>query len=67
MLSTVVRLTTEDPTVFAKCPVCTVRQPDGRTPKYYGSSYTARKWKKGPQCENCEAPMVEVFSIPVEE
>lgn len=67
MLSSVIRLTTEDPTVFAKCPVCCKRGTDGRATKYYASSYPVRKWKKGPLCENCESPMVEVYSIDTEE
>lgn len=62
-----VMLSAEDPTIFAKCPVCTK---SGRgvkvTGNYYGKAFTARRWKRNPECENCGTPLVKMFEVEVE-
>jgi hypothetical protein len=71
------RLTDEDPSIFAKCPRCDKRGMGtvyGRqvgmtfnaTLSYYGKAFNVRQWRRGPVCENCGTGLVEVRRITLE-
>ena len=58
-------LNEDDPTIFAKCPVCTKRGNGRSVLRYFASSYSIRRWRRNPECENCGTRMVEVYRIEV--
>jgi hypothetical protein len=58
-------LNEDDPTIFAKCPRCTKRGNGRSVMSYYAASYSIRRWRRNPQCENCETPMQEIYRIEV--
>jgi hypothetical protein len=56
-----------DPTVFARCSgKCTRRGRGAEAGSYFGKAFTAKKFDRGPLCENCSAPMVELFRLRVD-
>ena len=56
-----------DPTVFAKCSGrCNKAGLGSKAGHYMGKAYTARKFARQPNCENCKAPMVELFRVKVD-
>ena len=60
------RLTDEDPSIFAKCPRCDSRR--GRGEKFgffYGKAFSVRQWRRQPTCENCGAVLVEMKRLPL--
>ena len=63
MANPVTSLSSEDPTIFAKCPVCCKMGLGVKVGQYYSKAFTERRWKKGPVCENCNTPLVAVFTI----
>lgn len=74
MLTRTPTLTREDPTVFARCSGRCGRKGKGTilgtrpgASSYYGRAFTTRKWAKGPVCENCKSPMVEVHRVAVDD
>lgn len=67
-------LTREDPTVFARCAGRCSRRGKGTilgsrpgATSYYGRAYTARKWLRNPECDNCGSAMVEVHRVEVDD
>lgn len=44
---------------------CTKKGRGARVDSYYGKAFSAKKFARGPICDNCKAPMVEVVRIPV--
>jgi hypothetical protein len=64
-----IRLNPSDPTVFAECPKC--KSPGHRNGKrfehYFGKAYTVSQWRRTPVCDNCETPMVAIYSIDTED
>ena len=59
----VIALNSEDPTIFAKCPNCCKSGRGVKVGNYFSKAYTERRWKKGQVCENCETPLVVVFTV----
>lgn len=57
----------EDSTIFAECPVCCRRGKGVPVGDIYAKAYTPRRWKRGPECENCSTLMVKLFEIEVDE
>lgn len=59
-----VTLEFDDPTIFAKCGgKCCAHQNGKKVGNYFGKAYTPRRWKRGPVCDNCQAPMVLLYEI----
>jgi hypothetical protein len=59
-----VTLDYDDPTIFAKCSgQCCRSYPGKKVGTYFGKAYTPRRWKRGPKCDNCSAPMVLLYEV----
>lgn len=59
-----VKLEFDDPTVFAQCGgACNRHHPGKKVGNYFAKAYTDRKWKHGPVCDNCGAPMKLLYEI----
>lgn len=58
-----IKLTHEDPTVFAKCPNCGRTGKGVKAGRYYGRAFTVHRWKRRPKCENCKAVLVKLFEV----
>lgn len=57
----------ESETVSAICSGRCSRKGKGvRVNDYFGKAFTARKFSRGVQCDNCKAPMVEVARVSTE-
>jgi hypothetical protein len=61
-----VRLTDEDPSIFAKCLRCDRRGRGVSVGSYYGKAFNIRQWRRQPLCENCKTVLVEVRRIELE-
>jgi hypothetical protein len=60
------RLTDEDPSIFAKCPRCDSRGRGVKFGNYYGKAFSVRQWRREPTCENCGDALVEISRIKLE-
>jgi hypothetical protein len=59
-----IKLEYDDPTVFAKCSGdCSRHYPGKNVDDYFAKAYTDRKWKRGPVCDNCNAPMKFLYEV----
>jgi len=57
----------DDPTIFAICSgKCCQHRPGAKVGNYFGKAFTPRKWKRGPVCDNCGAPMRMLYEVPRE-
>jgi hypothetical protein len=57
----------DDPTIFAICSGrCSRHGPGQKVGNYFGKAYTPRRWKRGPICDNCKAPMRMLYEVPRE-
>ena len=62
-METKVNLGPEDPTIFAKCPVCNKTGKGVKIGDIFGKAYTPRRWKRDPECENCGGKLIKVFEV----
>lgn len=58
-----IRLSPEDPTIFAKCPRCSAMGRGTKAGSQFYRAYTIRRWVRKPKCENCNTPMVKLYEV----
>lgn len=58
-----IRLSFDDPRVWARCEPCATRRDKRGQTMYFGKAYAERKWKKGQTCDNCGGPMTEIYRL----
>ena len=63
MTNPVTSLSSEDPTIFASCPNCNKKGNGVKVGQYYSKAFTERRWKKGQNCENCNTPLVVLYTV----
>jgi hypothetical protein len=62
-----IRLTANDPTIFACCPHCNVRGLGVPLGDINCRAYTKREWRQSHECENCKGQMVLLYELKVED
>jgi hypothetical protein len=58
-----IKLMEDDPTIFAKCPTCCKGGNGVKFGPIFLRAYTARKWQRGPVCDNCNTAMVFLYEV----
>jgi hypothetical protein len=59
-----ITLNYDDPVIFAKCSgECCKSRPGKKVGNYFAKAYTERRWRHGPVCDNCNAPMVKLYEV----
>jgi hypothetical protein len=62
-----IRLSPEDPTVFAKCPKCDRHGRGEPFGNYFGKTFSIRQWRRGQVCDNCGSALLEIRRIKLED
>lgn len=58
-----ISLSPEDPTIFAKCPVCCKAGTGVKIGDIFCKAYTPRRWKRDSTCENCGTQLVILYEV----
>jgi hypothetical protein len=58
-----ISLTDTDPTIFAKCPRCSVTGLGVVVGKNFQKAYTRKQWARGQACDNCGFLMAFMYEV----
>ena len=61
-----IRLSDSDRTVFAICPQCNKSGLGQKVPRYFSMAYSRKQWVRKPKCDNCDTPMQFKYEVKID-